>query len=214
MVSPKSFLTPDSQQWGRSIEQRLRDLETKTGNLDTMVSGNNARLSSLSTAIGTLKTQQVELTSQQAELASQQDTLVTQQAQIVQIIADIPISSVLSDSSTNYAIGGSSTICSVSIPWESGKTRCDVMASMNGLYKVPGAAALPVWRLGIASYTSNYIWSSTYGADYYTASGGFSRSVTSGSTFTVVVKNYSGAATIAADSLNQMQLSVLAIFSN
>lgn len=115
MVSkPQSYLAPQSQPWGRFVEQSLTDLE-KGISINGQNSNNNLR--QLNSSVQLLSEQQVALAEQQAALAAQEASLAAivaeqvvlnnqQQAQLNFINSQTVFDSKTTSWSANYSNAG------------------------------------------------------------------------------------------------------------
>lgn len=99
-VTPKRNLPPQSEVWGRSVDQRLDTIQAQSSrqnqDIGNTLTGVNASLVRLSEQVGEIRTitetlveQQATLQAQQEQLQSQQQTLADQQTTLTQTVGEL-----------------------------------------------------------------------------------------------------------------------------
>lgn len=176
----------------RQLLRRVDDLETQ--------------LRKATAALGGVK----GLQDAQAELAAHQAALETQAGQI-------PYSRISVASRTNYNLPNNTSIQSLTIPWPAGKTRVDVLVTIQGTFNSGGVAFayLPVWYARINGAASSMIRSVLYHMDDYYFSGSFAATVTTGAAITVDAYITTGTGTpIPATSTNYLSIYAISVGSS
>lgn len=183
----------------RDLVRRIARLESDLREATAALGG----ISGLRAAQDDLAAHQAELDAHQAELAAQ--------------AAQIPFSRISTASRTNYNLPNNTAIQSMTIPWPAGKSRVDVLASIQGTFNSGGVAFafLPVWYVRINGAASSMIRSVLYHMDDYYFSGTFAASVTGGAPITVDAYITTGSGTpIGATGTNYISLHAISVGSS
>lgn len=92
-VTPKRNLPPQSEVWGRSVDQRLDTIQAQSSrqnqDIGNTLTGVNASLVRLSEQVGEIRTITETLVEQQATLQAQQEQLQTQQQTLTQTVNEL-----------------------------------------------------------------------------------------------------------------------------
>lgn len=150
-VTPKRNLPPASEQWGRSVDQRLDTIQAQSSrqsqDIGNTLTGVNASLVRLSEQVGEIRTitetlveQQTTLQAQQEQLQTQQQTLTQQQAQLTQTVGELQtvVNGMIRPTSQQSTSGGFEITGtrtpndSITLPVPVGYTRAVVIA-MSGV---------------------------------------------------------------------------------
>lgn len=139
-VTPKRNLPPQSEVWGRSVDQRLDTIQAQSSrqnqDIGNTLTGVNASLVRLSEQVGEIRTITETLVEQQATLQAQQEQLTTQQTTLTQTVGELQtvVGGMLSPSNRQSQIAGfaltpdSTIIDTVTFDVPSGYTRASVIA--------------------------------------------------------------------------------------
>lgn len=147
------------------------------------------------------------------------EQLAGQVAAVKGVVDSLPISSFLTSSVTNFQVGnGTQVRTSVSFPVPPGKTRCSIMASMQGFYisdfSVPNSDRAAFRIAATGGYTSPFASMSPDNMDSYWVSGNGGIQLNSvGSSVQVNIESLAGPILAPAYPDNNLHLFVLAIFS-
>jgi len=130
MVSPKRFLPPESEPWGRSVDQDIAQIKIDTAKA----------LSDSTNAFKSINSSMSLVSKQIAELTTLTSTLVAQQAQLTQAVADITAL----NSSRVSSEGGQMSLASAVVPtsWTTATTVSFTKPAwaVNALVTVVGSA--------------------------------------------------------------------------
>jgi len=130
MVSPKRFLPPESEPWGRSVDQDLAQMKID----------NAKALSESTNAFKSINSSMNLVSKQIAELTTLTNTLAAQQAQLTQTVADITAL----NSSRVSSEGGQMSLASAVVPasWTTATTVSFTKPAwaVNALVTVVGSA--------------------------------------------------------------------------
>ena len=192
MVRPKNGLEPESQPWARSIE---RDISEQIAQAQRTAEGTSNAYKNINNTLQTLG-----------------DTIVALKA----TVAALPVSYADSTTQTGWQATNGAVIASVNIPWVAGKTRCDVVANIQGFYVADFTVPLsdvPAFKIGIAGVYQPPVPKIPDNMDTYWIIGSYSKPVTVGTSFNVTVQTATGPALSAPYAENSVYLGALAIFS-
>lgn len=199
---PPRNLPPDSERWGRWVEDEVRGLSQS--DVETTQGVTNA-LNGLTATLG--------------QLSGQISTLTSQQTQLTAVVNALPVSIVQTASVNGFAVpNGTSNRVSTTFTVPAGKTRCSIMASYQGFYmsdfSVPNSDRAGFRVVTNTGYVGSPGVMSPDNMDTFwlTGNGGVQIPSVSGS-FTVSVQSTAGPTLAPADSGNRIDLHVLAIFS-
>jgi len=109
MVSPKRFLPPESEPWGRSVDQDITQI--KIDNAKALGESTNA-FKSINSSMRLISKQITDLTTLTTTLSAQQVTLAAQQIQLTQSVADITAL----NSSRVSSVGDQMSLASAVVP--------------------------------------------------------------------------------------------------
>ena len=191
---PPRNLPPDSERWGRWVEDGVRSLEQS--DVETTQGVTNA-LNGLTGTLGQLSGQITALNA---------------------VVNALPISVFQAANVTNFAApNGFANQVSTTFAIPAGKTRCSIMASYQGFYLAAGSvsASRAAFRLVTnTGYEGSWGVMSPDNMDTYwlTGNGGVQINSVSGP-ITVSVQSSATTPLAPADSMNRIDLHVLAIFS-
>lgn len=197
---PPRNLPPDSERWGRWVEDGVRSLEQS--DLETSQGVTNA-LNGLTATLGQLSGQISTLTSQQA-------TLAAQQVQLTSVVNALPVSSTTTGYSADVTGGGSWTnVATATISVPAGKTQGSFFVSAQS-FNTPTSASASAFRLISGSWISPTFPASQYysGSPHHYAFGSYAASfaVSGTTTFTLQINDNGGRA-------RENNISVLGTFS-
>ena len=199
---PPRNLPPDSERWGRWVEDGVLSLEQS--DRETTQGVTNA-LNGLTATLG--------------QLSGQISTLTSQQAQLTAVVNALPVSIVQTASVNGFAVpNGTSNRVSTTFTVPAGKTRCSIMATYQGFYmsdfSVPDSDRAGFRVVTNTGYVGSPGVMSPDNMDTFwlTGNGGVQIPSVSGS-FTVSVQSTAGPTLAPADPGNRIDLHVLAIFS-
>ena len=192
---PPRNLPPDSERWGRWVEDGVRSLEQSdietTQGITNALNGLTATLGQLSGQISTLNS----------------------------VVNALPVSIVQTASVNGFAVpNGTSNRVSTTFTVPAGKTRCSIMATYQGFYmsdfSVPDSDRAGFRVVTNTGYVGSPGVMSPDNMDTFwlTGNGGVQIPSVSGS-FTVSVQSTAGPTLAPADPGNRIDLHVLAIFS-
>lgn len=111
-VTPKRNLPPESEPWGRSIENRLDQSEAQsrrqTQDINNTLAGVNGSLVRLSEQVGEIRVITETLVQQQATLQAQQEQLQAQQSQLTQTVGELQtvVNGMIRPASQQSSVGG------------------------------------------------------------------------------------------------------------
>jgi len=163
-ISPKRNLAPESEPWGRSVDQRLDSIEKYASQYqqDTKnaLSGVNSTASKLSDQVAAIQTLTEELQEQQSTLEAQQAQLSAQVAQIQDLVNSTILSSTLGLTTSGHTLPAGTTyntVSSHSITVPAGFTKATVFAvcTLMGDATTGSSslvAARPVWIVPAGVY--------------------------------------------------------------
>ena len=206
---PPRNLPPDSERWGRWVEDGVRSLEQS--DLETSQGVTNA-LNGLTATLGQLSGQISTLTSQQA-------TLAVQQTQLNAVVNALPISVFQAANVSGFAVpNGTSNRVSTTFAIPAGKTRCSIMATYQGFYmsdfSVPNSDRAGFRLVTNTGYVGPWGVMSPDNMDTFWLTGNGGVQIPSvSSAITVSVQSSAGPTLAPSDSGNRIDLHVLAIFS-
>ena len=199
---PPRNLPPDSERWGRWVEDGVLSLEQS--DIETTQGITNA----LNGLTGTL-----------GQLSGQISTLTSQQTQLTAVVDALPVSIVQTANVSGFAVpNGTSNRVSTTFTVPAGKTRCSIMATYQGFYmsdfSVPNSDRAGFRVVTNTGYVGSPGVMSPDNMDTFwlTGNGGVQIPSVSGS-FTVSVQSTAGPTLAPADPGNRIDLHVLAIFS-
>ena len=197
---PPRNLPPDSERWGRWVEEGVRSLEQS--DLETSQGVTNA-LNGLTATLG-------QLSGQISTLASQQATLSAQQTQLTAVVNALPVSSTTTGYSADVTGGGSWTnVATATISVPTGKTQGSFFVSAQS-FNTPTSASASAFRLISGSWISPTFPASQYysGSPHHYAFGSYAASfaVSGTTTFTLQINDNGGRA-------RENNISVLGTFS-
>lgn len=199
---PPRNLPPDSERWGRWVEDEVRGLSQS--DLETSQGVTNA-LNGLTATLG--------------QLSGQISTLAAQQAQLTAVVNALPVSIVQTASVSAFAVpNGVSNRVSTTFAIPSGKTRCSILASYQGFYmsalSVPNSDRAGFRIVTNTGYVGSWGVMSPDNMDTFWLTGNGGVQIPSvSSAITVSVQSSAGPTLAPADSGNRIDLHVLAIFS-
>ena len=206
---PPRNLPPDSERWGRWVEDEVRGLSQS--DVETTQGVTNA-LNGLTATLGQLSGQISTLTSQQA-------TLAAQQVQLTAVVNALPVSIVQTASVNGFAVpNGTSNRVSTTFTVPAGKTRCSIMATYQGFYmsdfSVPDSDRAGFRVVTNTGYVGSPGVMSPDNMDTFWLTGNGGVQIPSvSSAITVSVQSSAGPTLAPAYSGNRIDLHVLAIFS-
>lgn len=204
-VVPRRNLPANAEPWGRSVDDRLASVQTTLTRQQQDTSNSLSALNSTVTGLG----------EQVATVSEITNTLVQQQAELERVVALIPVSTSASSERRGFVINpGTIPQTSISIPWVSGKTRCDVFATGQATFFSVGVASanIAAWNIRIGSSFGPYGAVIPLNMDGNTTS--FTHTQTLVSQVSVDVSAYSVAGASHGDgSANSVNLFVMAVFS-
>ena len=191
---PPRNLPPDSERWGRWVEDGVRSLEQS--DLETSQGVTNA-LNGLTATLG--------------QLSGQISTLNA-------VVNALPISVFQAANVTNFAApNGFANQVSTTFTIPAGKTRCSIMASYQGFYLAAGSvsASRAAFRLVTnTGYEGSWGVMSPDNMDTYWLTGNGGVQIPSvSSAITVSVQSSATTPLAPGDPMNRIDLHVLAIFS-
>ena len=204
---PPRNLPPDSERWGRWVEDGVRSLEQS--DLETSQGVTNA-LNGLTATLGQLSGQIGVLASQQTTLSAQQATLAAQQTQLTAVVNALPVSSTTTGYSADVTGGGSWTnVATATISVPTGKSQGSFFVSAQS-FNTPTSASASAFRLISGSWISPTFPASQYysGSPHHYAFGSYAASfaVSGTTTFTLQINDNGGRA-------RENNISVLGTFS-
>ena len=197
---PPRNLPPDSERWGRWVEDEVRGLSQS--DVETTQGVTNA-LNGLTATLG-------QLSGQISTLASQQATLSAQQTQLTAVVNALPVSSTTTGYSADVTGGGSWTnVATATISVPTGKTQGSFFVSAQS-FNTPTSASASAFRLISGSWISPTFPASQYysGSPHHYAFGSYAASfaVSGTTTFTLQINDNGGRA-------RENNISVLGTFS-
>ena len=198
---PPRNLPPDSERWGRWVEDGVLSLEQS--DIETTQGITNA----LNGLTGTL-----------GQLSGQISTLADQQTQLTAVVDALPVSIVQTANVSGFAApNGFANQVSTTFTIPAGKTRCSIMASYQGFYLAAGSvsASRAAFRLVTnTGYAGSWGVMSPDNMDTYWLTGNGGVQIPSvSSAITVSVQSSATTPLAPADPMNRIDLHVLAIFS-
>lgn len=156
MKKVNNNLEPTAQKWVREVETSIDALEDTAVVLTEANRTGGITLRTITDTVAVLREQQDALHAQQATLVEQQNILSGQQATLTQIVNSIPITRVFRGTRTNFGVPGPETTqLTVTVPWEEGKTRCEVFA-VASTEVVESETGNVLWRINIDSVLGDY----------------------------------------------------------
>ena len=190
---PPRNLPPDSERWGRWVEDGVRSLEQS--DLETSQGVTNA-LNGLTATLG--------------QLSGQISTLTSQQTQLTAVVNALPVSSTTMGYSADVTGGGSWTnVATATISVPTGKTQGSFFVSAQS-FNTPTSASASAFRLISGSWISPTFPASQYysGSPHHYAFGSYAASfaVSGTTTFTLQINDNGGRA-------RENNISVLGTFS-
>lgn len=192
---PLRNLPPASEAWGRFVEDEINVLgRDSTQNRQTAANGLSATNSALQ-----------QLSGQVSALAN--------------VVNALPVSNMLTSSVSNFQAGnGTQTRTTVTFAVPEGKTRCSIMASMQGFYigdfSVPNSDRAGFRIVASGGYVGPFGSMSPDNMDSYWISGNGGVQLNSlGSTVSVSIQSVAGPTLAPAYPDNNLHLFALAIFS-
>ena len=190
---PPRNLPPDSERWGRWVEEGVRSLEQS--DLETSQGVTNA-LNGLTATLG--------------QLSGQISTLTSQQTQLTAVVNALPVSSTTTGYSADVTGGGSWTnVATATISVPTGKTQGSFFVSAQS-FNTPTSASASAFRLISGSWISPTFPASQYysGSPHHYAFGSYAASfaVSGTTTFTLQINDNGGRA-------RENNISVLGTFS-
>ena len=190
---PPRNLPPDSERWGRWVEDGVRSLEQS--DLETSQGVTNA-LNGLTAPLG--------------QLSGQISTLTSQQTQLTAVVNALPVSSTTTGYSADVTGGGSWTnVATATISVPTGKTQGSFFVSAQS-FNTPTSASASAFRLISGSWISPTFPASQYysGSPHHYAFGSYAASfaVSGTTTFTLQINDNGGRA-------RENNISVLGTFS-
>ena len=199
---PPRNLPPDSERWGRWVEDGVRALGQS--DIETSQGITNA----LNGLTGTL-----------GQLSGQISTLTSQQTQLTAVVNALPVSIVQTASVNGFAVpNGTSNRVSTTFTVPAGKTRCSIMATYQGFYmsdfSVPDSDRAGFRVVTNTGYVGSPGVMSPDNMDTFWLTGNGGVQIPSvSSAITVSVQSSAGPTLAPADPGNRIDLHVLAIFS-
>ena len=190
---PPRNLPPDSERWGRWVEDGVRSLEQS--DLETSQGVTNA-LNGLTATLG--------------QLSGQISTLTSQQTQLTAVVNALPVSSTTTGYSADVTGGGSWTnVATATISAPTGKTQGSFFVSAQS-FNTPTSASASAFRLISGSWISPTLPASQYysGSPHHYVFGSYAASfaVSGTTTFTLQINDNGGRA-------RENNISVLGTFS-
>ena len=190
---PPRNLPPDSERWGRWVEDGVRSLEQS--DIETSQGVTNA-LNGLTATLG--------------QLSGQISTLTSQQTQLTAVVNALPVSSTTTGYSADVTGGGSWTnVATATISVPVGKTQGSFFVSAQS-FNTPTSASASAFRLVSGSWISPTFPASQYysGSPHHYAFGSYAASfaVSGTATFTLQINDNGGRA-------RENNISVLGTFS-